>query len=260
MASDGKWYPPEQAPRPEVPQTQPVSPYSPAGPATTPPPAQTSSAAKGCLIAAAVVFGLLGLGVVGVGVFLAAFGDDVVESAVGGGPCPFLSDDEASDALGSGTEAIETRGLSNVLTVIDARVLATEPSCALLGGESEDGAGDGGLGRVARYEGGEADERYAQELEKAKGITEDRGNGVSVTSDEYLNRELEDFGDEAFCTTSSGVGAGVLVRDGDTLVYVSVVADVSQTPGVNLDPENPRLGTDDAHCELAQQIARDVLD
>ena len=257
LASDGKWYPPETAPNqppPAPPQGLQQPPPMQTVPLQTPAQAKSN---RGCLIAALVVFGLFVVLGGGACVAITVFADDVAEDALGGGPCPFLSDDEAEDILGEGTTAIETSGLSNVLDIIDPRVMPNDPSCALFDGESQ----GGGLGRVARYEGRQASEKYDEELEKAKGITEDQGGGISVTSEEYLNRELENFGDEAFCTKSSGLGAGVLVREGDELVYVSVVADVNATPGVDLsDPDNPKLGTDEAHCLLAQEVASVVLD
>jgi hypothetical protein len=186
------------------------------------------------------------------------FADDVADRALGGGPCPFLSADDASDVLGAGTTTIEARGLTQVLVIIDARVMADDRSCALT---RDDADGGGGLGRVARYQGGDAAARYEAELTKARGVTEEVGEGLSVTSEEYFNKALADFGDEAFCTKSSGVGAGVLVREGTTLVYASVVVDVDASPGVDLsDPDNAKLGTDDLHCEVAQRLARRVLD
>ena len=255
QASDGKWYPPESAAQPSASVPPPVPGAAPGPGAAMPPAPGMSKTAKGCLIAMAVV-AVLGVLVVGGAIFaIGMFADDVAENALGGGPCPFLSDDEASDALGDGTTAIEASGLTSVLTIIDPRVMPSDPSCAL---SREDDTG--GLGRVARYEGSLASQKYDDELTKAKGITEDRGNGVSVTTDEYFNQVVDGFGDEAFCTKSSGLGAGVLVREGNTLVYVSVVADASTTPGLDLeDPDNPKLGTDDFHCELAQEIAADVL-
>src|SRR5688572_21074630 len=98
-ASDDKWYPPELAP------SVAAVPTAPAAPATPP-------SSKGCLIAALVVFGLIAL--VGIAAIVAInyFADDVVDEAFGGGPCPFLSDDEAAAALGDGVTAFHTKGLS----------------------------------------------------------------------------------------------------------------------------------------------------
>jgi hypothetical protein len=245
LASDGKWYPPEAA-------------AAAAAPAVTPPPAPTSSAARGCIVAAAIAFAALGVIVV-VGIVVAGFfANRVADKVIGETkPCPFLTDDDASAAFGKGTTARKLSGISNVLVVIDARVMPNDPSCALVRDES---SSSGGIGRIARYEGGDAPSRYGEERTKAKGISEDRGNGVTVTTDEYFNKDVDGVGDEAFCTTSSGVGAGMLARDGDTLVYVSVVSDVDAPPGLDLDdPDHPKLGTDDLHCEIAGLIARAVL-
>jgi hypothetical protein len=223
----------------------------------------TSSSKRGCLIAFLVVFGIVVvLGIIGL--VLAGFFVNRVDDKVIGetGPCPFLSDSDAAAAFGDGTTAQRLEGLSKVLVIIDARVMPEDPSCSLTRdeGSSSDNGSSGGIGRIARYKGSRASAKFADERTKAKGISEDRGNGITVTSDEYFNEDVDGIGDEAFCTTSSGVGAGVLVREGDTLVYVSLVADVTTAPGVDLsDPDNPKLGTDDLHCEIAQRIARKVL-
>jgi len=264
LASDNKWYPPAAPPAAPTPPpllNQPP-PYG-AAPLNQPPPYAPSPYAtqpvkksgKGCLIAALVVFGVLALFAIGAAVLVSMFADDVVEGALGGGDCLFLSDDDAADALGAGATTMETSGLSGVLVMIDARVMPDDEDCSLQGaGESA------GLGRVARYEGPNAARKYQDELTKAKGITESRGNGLSVTTDEYFNKELRGVGDEAFCTKSSGLGAGALVRKGDTLVYASVVANSSAAPGVDLsNPDNAKLGTDDLHCQIAQRIAAAVL-
>ena len=212
--------------------------------------------ARGCLVAAALAFaaivvsGVIGVLVVGVAVNRAS--DKVIGDL---GPCPFLSDEEASAAFGSGTTAQKLEGVSRVLVIIDARVMSNDPSCALSRGDAS-----GGIGRIARYRGVRARARYDEERTKARGVTEDRGGGVTVTSDDYFNKDVEGIGDEAFCTTSSGVGAGILVRERNTLVYVSVVSDVDTPPGLDLDdPDNPKLGTDDLHCDIAGVIARSVL-
>ena len=102
---------------------------------------------------------------------------------------------------------------------LDSRVLADAPTTCWA---SEDK--DGKLTRIARYQGADAAARFAQEKERAKGSTVDKGNGLSVSTEGYLGKDVQ-AGDEAFCTTGDPLSsAGALVRRGDTLVYVSTTA------------------------------------
>jgi hypothetical protein len=87
------------------------------------------------------------------------------------------------------------------------------------------------LSRVARYDGGDAAARFAQEKQKAQ-------------SGSFLGKDVQ-AGDEAFCTTAdeSSSAAGALVRRGDTLVYVGTTA----------------AGPDaDAGCALAVKLVEKV--
>ena len=120
---------------------------------------------------------------------------------------------------------------------------------------------DGKLARIARYQGADAAARFAAEKAKAKGTTEDRGNGLSVSTDPYLGKDVQ-AGDEAFCTTGDPLSfAGVLVRTGDTLVYVSTTAagdGASAVPQIDFGAaQSGRIGfkTDEANCNLAVQLA-----
>ncbi|MGH9247536.1 MAG: hypothetical protein ACRD29_25125 [Acidimicrobiales bacterium] len=81
QASDGRWYPPQpMAPGP--PQPAPAA-YAPPAPYAPPPvqPTRTSSGTKGCLIAAAIVGGLLLLGGIGI-VAVIIFGLNRAEDAI----------------------------------------------------------------------------------------------------------------------------------------------------------------------------------
>lgn len=76
------------------------------------------------------------------------------------------------------------------------------------------------LARIARYQGGDAAARFAEEKQKAS-----RGGADGP----YLDKGVQ-AGDEAFCTTGSktitaGSSAGALVHSGDTLVYVSTTGE-----------------------------------
>ena len=118
-------------------------------------------------------------------------------------------------------------------------------------GRQQQGLGDHGLGLAAE-----------QELAQAKGTTQDKGNGLSVSTQGYLNKELSGVGDQAFCTTTDLAGSsGVLVRTGDKLVYVSVGMDNITPPSIDLNAAQNgqvKFGSDDKNCEVAQKIAAKV--
>jgi hypothetical protein len=254
--------PPYAAPQPQYappPQYAPQPQYAPPGP-TGPPPKGKSN--KGCLVALIVVLVLFVGGGIATVVAISVVGHKAFNDAVGSvGPCPYVSDADATAALNTDAEAtLFDGGLGKFLDITDDRVLADQRSCILQQKASTDsGSGMPGLGRAVKYSGSDAESRYQQELTKAKGITEDRGNGLSVSTDSYFNKDVSGLGDEAFCTKSSGLTAGVLVRQGSTLVYVSL-AQAGTTPGIDLsDPNNPKLGTDDSACEAAQVLARKIL-
>jgi hypothetical protein len=179
--------------------------------------------------------------------------DDLTPSADG---CPFLSADAARRSIADDTELLEIRGLASLAGfALDTRALPDAPSCMF-----SSQRGDGPLGRVARLKSGDARDVFQAELTKARGITEDRGNGISVESDSYFSKDV-DLGDEAFCTTAGAtVMSGVLVRRGDTVVYVSLLPDQGQLDDIGVDSSGTKLSFDDENCERAQAIARAVLD
>jgi hypothetical protein len=208
------------------------------------------------LIAVAVL-GIIG--VVALFVVVVFVGDKAVNTlgeAVDDDPCPFLSNDRAVDIFGSGSRAIALTGFNTFYDVtVDNRVLESTPDCVVLSDTS-----DAVLARVARQQGSDAASVFAAELDKADGLSEDRGGGLSVETDAYLNEDQQvEVGDEGFCTTASLLGAsGVLVRQGDTLLFVGLQPDfTAQAPDVNLD--EGELGTDDPNCAKAQEIARRIL-
>ena len=102
------------------------------------------------------------------------------------------------------------------------------------------------LARMARYQGSDASSRFASEKDVADGTSEDRGNGLSVETESYISDEPVTVGDEGFCTTPTITGSsGVLVRKGNTLVYVS------------LGTGSASSGSDT--CAQAQQLAGKIL-
>jgi hypothetical protein len=160
-------------------------------------------------------------------------------------PCAIISDDQLSAVLGRGTEAIPLEGIFDTLLglVLDKRVIPDAEDCFV----SAD-RGDSGTGRIARYVGSDAAARFQQERQDAQPTSEDRGNGLTVESPGYFDGDVSGFGDEAFCTgISDAFMSGVLVRQGDTLVYVSLLG----TDFGSSSSETP--------CELAQKVARVIL-
>jgi hypothetical protein len=129
--------------------------------------------------------------------------------------------------------------------------------------ESDTSDTGGRLARIARHEGADAVQRFTEERTRAMGTTEDRGGGISVSTDEYFNKDVP-AGDQAFCTSGDFLGsAGALVRRGNVLIYVSTTA-AGQGAGTVPDIEIPTapspnagitFGTDDANCDLAVALA-----
>ena len=148
-------------------------------------------------------------------------------AAAAGAPssCSLVSGDDLDAVLGdSGWTALDTGAA--VGRVYDSRLLAGVPkSCWVTDSLNEK------LSRVARYDGGDAAARFAEEKRKAQ-------------SDAFLGKDVS-AGDEAFCTTpnESSSAAGALVRRGGTLIYVGTTA----------------AGADaDAGCALAVQLVEKV--
>jgi hypothetical protein len=245
---------------PPYPQAPPApGPYAP--PYGGPRPAPPKKSGKGCLIAL-LIFAVLAIGsVVAIGIGLNWLGDKAVDAIGTVTPCPYVTNAEATEAVGTDAEAtLFTGAMGRVLNITDARVLPDKESCIIQQTAStSDQEGLPGLGRTVRYTGSDAQALYEQEMTRAKGTSEDRGNGITVESGSYFNREVTGLGDRAFCTTSSGTLAGVLVLDGNTLVYVAVTRADAEL-GVDLsDPENAKLSTDDPACEASQALARKIL-
>jgi hypothetical protein len=204
------------------------------------------------VIALVVLAALVGLGIVGAVVAFVVLGDRV-EEALDVDPCPFLSDADAATVFGAGATTQELTGIYSLGNVVlDTRVLPDAPSCWVVS------AGDQGVARVARQQGGDAADTFAAERAKAQGGTEQVDGSTSVEATGYFLDDVE-LGDEAFCTTGALTGqSGVLVREGDTLVYVAVAVTSDSVGGG--DRLGEVLSADEANCERARQVARLVLD
>ena len=241
------WGPPPQGPPPG----HRLPPYGP----PPGPPQKKGSAGKVVAIVLVVLLALLALG--GFFVYRAVSGffgtvGGLTEGA--GAECSAVSTADVNAALGGEWTVFQLGGLSQIAgPALDSRVLADAPTTCWA---SEDK--DGKLTRIARYQGPDAAARFAQEKERAKGSTVDKGNGLSVSTEGYLGKDVQ-TGDEAFCTTGDPLAsAGALVRRGDTLVYVSTTAagnGAAAVPDIKIGEDNQiGFGTDDANCALAVKL------
>ena len=109
-----------------------------------------------------------------------------------------------------------------------------------------------------RRRGGESTQ--AQKTRRRSAGVEDKGNGLTVSNEGYFDKDVSGLGDEAFCTGSTLSGAaGVLVRKGDRLLYVSIL------PGPDFDPSQLGINSDngvitnDTLCQAAQKAASSIL-
>ncbi len=236
-------------------------PQQPFAPGPPPLPPKKSSAGKIIAIIAIVLVALLAVG--GFFVYRAVSG---VVNSVGGlangasAECSAVSTQDVGAVLGGDWTVFQLGGLSSIAgPVLDSRVLPDAPTSCWATQDK-----DGKLARIARYQGADAAAMFAAEKQKAKGTTTDQGNGLSVSSESYLGKDVQ-AGDEAFCTTGDNLAsAGALVRRGDTLVYVSTTAaggGASSVPDINVGgstTDQVSFGTDDANCALAVKLIEKV--
>lgn len=258
-ASDGRWYPPQT---PQYGAAEYGAPQYGTPQYGTPPPApRRRGPGRAVAVVAAVVVALVVLGGIALNRWITGIGESIGGLA-GSTGCDAVSTDAVNGALGGSYEVIQLGGLTGIAApVLDSRVLADAATCWAV--ESGDG---GRLARIARYSGADAAERFAAERTAAMGTTEDQGGGLSVSTSAYFNKDVQ-AGDEAFCTTGDfAASAGVLVRTGDLLVYVSTTAagdGAASIPDIEFDPaggpsDAVRFGTDDANCDLAVALATQV--
>lgn len=216
----------------------------PAPPNVTPagPPPPKKSGGKGCIIALVVVGVLIFLAIIGSIMAVTFFGkkaSDTLNDAITSKPCTIITSSEAGSVLGGSYESVQLKGFNSLgQVVLDNRVLPDADGCWIRPANGNDGA----QGRVAKASGGSA--TFKNELTKAKGTSQDQGNGVSIESLAYFSKDVDGLGDEAFCTDMSIVGSsGVVFRKGDSVYYVSI------TP----DPNKP---SSEDSCDLAVKLAK----
>lgn len=222
------------------------------------PPVRRSSAGKIVAIVLGVVLVLVVLAGIGIYFFVSSVTNSVAGLTGGAGTtCDGVSTADVDASLGGSYEVVQLGGLGDLAgAALDSRVLADAPSCWAVE------TGDGGrLARIARYSGGDAAARFAAEKTAAMGTSEDRGNGLSVSTEGYFAGDTA-AGDEAFCTSGDFIGsAGALVRRGDLLVYVSTTAaggGAAAVPDIEFDADQLSFGTDEANCALAVTLAGKV--
>jgi hypothetical protein len=250
QASDGRWYPPQS--HPNQPAAPPPPTYSAPPPVAYGAPGAKKSGmpgwAKVVLILGGILVVLVGGCTVAVGVFANKVSNDLTKG------CSFLSTADAKKAFGTDVQTLQLGGFTKLANAaLDTRVLRDAPSCIVTPGKNS----KIGLSRVAKLDSSDAKATFAKELTNAKGVSSDQGNGLTVSSDTYLSEEAVSLGDEAFCTTSILTGSsGVLVRKGNSLVYVSVAATTAQAENVS----NTGLGDiQTTNCNVAQKVAKAVL-
>jgi len=233
--SQGGWGPPQQP--------QPGWDQAPAGWAP-PQPARGNGCLRACLIVAIIGFIVLVIGMIGI-IFLG--GQLVTSMGINSDgtlrQCPFVSDSRLAASLGTDVHASELTGFfdATVGRALDKRVLGDATDCWVAEGTNT----TAGFGRIALYNGSDAASRFQEEHAQA--------------ADAYLAQDLTGVGDEAFCTGVSDTGmSGVLVRRGDTLVYVSLL-DTAFASGDGFQTSDTGVLFSPQTCRLAQQVAAAVL-
>jgi hypothetical protein len=211
-----------------------------------------SGCAKAAIIGGVVV--VLGVIAVLAAVFfgLRGFFSDIDEQLTTSDSCEFITDAEASEALGVPV-SVETgdSALGTILGIIrDTRLLAEEPFCFI---SSEDSTTQAW---VSLYQGNDAEAVFANAADVADGqvvsSSSDASGSISVESDPFRGEDVAGLGDEAFCTDAGfTIFGGVLARSGNRVVYVSVMP-LADNQGSDI--------LDGSLCERAIPLARVVLD
>jgi hypothetical protein len=233
----GGWSPPPQ----QAPGWGPTGPGAPGGPPVgwAPAPAKSggNGCLKGCLIVGAIGVVLVIVAIVGLVFAAGKLTEGMVNPDGTLKSCTLISDQDLSEALDADAQALPLDGIwdATMGNVLDKRVLKDAEDCwiAVGSGVSTSATADAATGRLAASSGGDASGAFRQEKEKAN-------------RDGYFASDVSGLGDEAFCTALSEMGsAGVLVRSGDRLAYVSLVT------------ADPSGGSDT--CATAQQVAKRML-
>jgi hypothetical protein len=228
---------------------------------SAPPPQLKPGGIPGCLKIAIIIAVLLTVLVIVLFVAAGAILKNLVGADINsndgsvGTNCAFLSDGDAQNLFGGKADAIALTGLfqASIGLIIDNRVLPDAPDCWVTDGTKAY------IARLARYEGGDAASVFAKERQNAAPTSQAQGNGVTLENEGYFGGEVSGLGDEAFCTGVSPAGmAGVLARQGNRVVYVSVgppTADTVPQFGVG----EGGVVTAPSLCTFAQGVAAALL-
>jgi len=209
-----------------------------------------SGCAKAAIIGGVIVVALGVLAAIAFLFFVRNFADDVEES-FSEESCQFMTNEEASAAVGKEVEATSGDSLiGELLGVIrDTRLLSDSPSCFISGDDSTIQIW------ISVYDGSDAAEVFASWAAVADGeivsqSTTDSGT-LTVETDAFRGEDVSGLGEEAFCVdvgfTASG---GVFARSDDRVVYVTVLV-LEEDQGVE-----PSVGST---CERAIPVATVLL-
>jgi hypothetical protein len=209
-----------------------------------------SGCAKAAIIGGVIVVVLGALVAVAVFVFFNRVADNV-EGSFEDSPCEYISNQDASDAVGVDVEAISgDSAVAAILGLIrDTRLLEGAPFCFISGDDSEIQVW------VSVYDGSDAADVFAAGAEVAGGQvvseTSTDSGSLTVETGAFRGDDVPDLGNEAFCVdigmTASG---GVFARSDDRVVFVSALA-FGEDPGSEVFTN--------ASCERAIPIARALL-
>jgi hypothetical protein len=183
-----------------------------------------SGCAKAAIIGGVIILVvgvvLIGLAIVGVMRFA---GD--VEGSFGEEPCPFISNEQASDAVGAQVEATSGESaLGAILGLVrDTRLLGEAPSCFITSADSTIQIW------IGVHDGSDAAEVFAAEADVADGqiVTQEttESGSMTVETEAFRGEDVPGLGEEAFCVdigmTASG---GVFARSDDRVVYATALA------------------------------------
>ena len=244
-----------EGPSPPEDNQEPIQPPPPAAP--TPPPVigePTKSGMSGCAKAAiyvgvvVVVFGVVAVIAI---FFLVRKAFDNVEESFVEAPCEYLSNEQASEALGTDVEAFSNDGMiGEILGVLqDTRLLSDSPSCFISDDHSAIQIW------ISVYDGSDAADVFASWAGVADGQvvsqSSDESGSLTVETDAFRGDDVPGLGEEAFCVdvgfTASG---GVFARSDDRVVYVTVLA-LEENEGAEV--------FDGSTCERAEPVAEALL-
>ncbi|MHB8892965.1 MAG: hypothetical protein ACYC65_13075 [Candidatus Limnocylindrales bacterium] len=231
--------PPQQAPG-----WAPGGPGAPGGPPVGWAPAPAKSGGNGCLKGCLIVGGIGVVLLIIVFIVLTIFAQRFAAD-LGIGPdgtlteCSIISSSDLSDALKGDAEALPLGGIvdATIGQLLDKRVIPDADDCWIAGENTA-------TGRIARQSG-----NGSGSFNSARDAAQNGG---------YFAGDVSGVGDEAFCTGMSEAGSfGILVRRGDTLVYVSLI-NASITTGSGFETNQDGVTTSPETCDLAGKVAAKV--